>query len=67
MKIIKLPINACSADKEKARKEGELLKNNPHPNIVEFVETLDEIKVGLYVHICIVMEYVDGYNLKELI
>ncbi len=39
----------------------------PHPNIVEFVETLEDKNVSLYTQICIVMEYMDGYNLKELV
>ena len=43
-----------------------MLKKYPHPNIVEFIESFIR-KDDLYAHVCIVMEYVDGYNLKELV
>ena len=32
MKIIKLPINISKLEKDKALNEGEILRNNPHPN-----------------------------------
>ena len=43
-----------------------MLKKYPHENIVEFVESFIK-KDDLYAHVCIVMEYVHGYNLKELV
>ena len=43
-----------------------MFKKYPHPNIVEFVESFIK-KDNRYAYICIVMEYVDGYNLKELV
>ena len=66
MKIIKLPINVGKEDKDKALNEGEILRKYPHPNIVRFVESFVK-EDGLYSHICIVMEHINGYNLKEII
>ena len=43
-----------------------MLNKYPHPNIVGFEKSFI-IKDDLYAHVCIVMEYVDGYNLKELV
>ena len=66
MKIIELPITANPFDRKEALNEGEILEKYSHPNIVEFVEKFIR-EDGLHLHVCIVMEYVDGYNLKELV
>ena len=43
-----------------------MLKKYPHPNIVGFVTSFIK-KDDLFAYVCIVMEYVDGYNLKQLV
>ena len=66
MKIIKLPLHISEEEKQKTLNEGEILRRYRHQNIVEFVDSFVR-EDNLYYHICIVMEHVEGYNLKEII
>ena len=42
------------------------MKKYKHQNIVEFFDSF-VIEDDKYIHICIIMEYIEGYSLKEVI
>ena len=46
--------------------EGDILNRYRHPNIVEFFENIT-IEDGNHICFCIIMEYVEGLTLKEVI
>ena len=48
------------------KQEGLILDRYRHPNIITYIDTL-VVEEGKHIHVCIIMEYVEGNTLKELI
>ena len=65
MKVIKSTISTYNNTKEMVENEIKTLKCCSHKNIVQFIDVFEK-KISLEIHICILLEYVDGYTLKEL-
>ena len=66
MKVIKLDKKSTEDKLYKTKQEGLILEKYWHPNIITYIDTLEKTE-SKQIHVSIIMEYVEGNTLKELI
>ena len=66
MKVIEATNSTYKKIKEQVDNEINLLKGKEHKNIVKYIGSFEK-EIRYEIHFCILMEFVDGFTLRQLI